>query len=521
MIAPYELRWHFLWQHLSHQTHSQLIHHSFELALSSAGSSGLSANVRVMPASSLICNAILGLLKREYGSIIYNRRKNDVTDSPLEEDMVCNRTRVAAVTASLVFALSGGVAFADEAANVQQGTPQASAQEQVVTGEQSAQGQATTGGESAGAQGTTGSEAAGQQDATVQTAEGGQAVAETAVAQSKDGTEAGQTSSETKSDESKTSDTGTVDGQKVNEAGSQETAGATDAKGATSSTEATTTTDDVALEAQVAELNKSTYNQNTRSYDNTSIDESSIEWVPVDVSKYSSDKYRYVDEDGYRVYYYINDAWKLEGSEEAVKNEWVAARVKIGEDGEFLAPATSPSSRGAHWRLTTDHTSGELYSSRLFGGYCAVSAYMDADVPKDIFTKTLVDKNGETIYYYPGGEYGPAGYYYQVTSERLRTHIMDARYAGMYWHFDTEGGSPFSGTSTVNEEKAAPTVSASFDAYESGTATVTPATGTDYVSATAAEATPATSDATSIAGAVAAAVSALGALGLGKAIRRK
>lgn len=421
--------------------------------------------------------------------------------------MYSSRTRVAAVTASLVFALSGGVAFADEAANVQQGTAQQTTQEQVTTGEQPAQEQTATDGEATNAQ-----------DAVGQTATSGGSTADPSTDQTKDGTEAVQTSDETKSDESKAGET---DAQKTTEAGAQEAAGTADAKDATNSAEATTATDDVALEPQVAEFYKSTYNRNTRSSNVELIDESSIEWATVDVSEFSSDKYRYVDEDGYRTYYKISNAWKLEGTEEAVKYERAVARVKIAENGEFLAPTTSAGTKHASFFLATDHTTGQLPTAERYDKWPFVGTYMDADVPQDAFTKSYVDKYGETAYYYPGGEYGPAGYYYKVSSENYWTRNADARYAGMYWHFDTEGGSPFSGTSARVESKTGPSFVAAVDGYESGTATMTPATGTDYVSPTAAEATPATSDATSIAGVVAAAVSAIGALGLGKAIRRK
>lgn len=390
-----------------------------------------------------------------------------------------SRSKVAAVTASLVFALSGGVAIADEAAATAQPTVEAAAQEQTATETQ-----------------TTGAE-----NATTSAATGG-----SAVGQAQDNGEASQQADEKeKTDDANPNEAAANDGQQADSAESKE---ATDAQTTASSGEATATADDVALEAQVADYYQRVYNRDTKTEEYKPIDESDIKWVPVDVSKYSSDRYFYVDEDGFRIFYYSHAGNNV--PEGTAQN--IAARVKIGENDEFLLPSKM-------LMLDTDHSSGPLMTSPGSNGL--TSAFMDADVPRDAFTKALVDKYGETYYYYPGGEYGPAGKYYLVSEDSRATQYMPDRYIGMYWQHWSTGDDPFSGTSASSDDATPSPSTAFFAGYESGTATATPATGTAYVSPTAAETTPATSDATSLAGAAAAAISALGAFVGAKAIRRK
>lgn len=385
---------------------------------------------------------------------------------------------MAAVTASLVFALSGGVAIADEVTATAQPTAEAAAQGQVTTETQ-----------------TTGAE-----DATTGAATGG-----SAVGQAQDNGEASQQAAEKEEvDGAKADEAGVKDGQQADESKPSEAAdaqkadgaktdGTADVKDTAGSGEATATADDVALEAQVATMWKRgdifVNNGGFAESNDAQADESKVEWMVIEADVPSDMKY--VDEDGYRMFYGGVKA-KVGGKSQSIY--W----AKIGDNGELLFPADQSKSAPLSYINTENY---KLLNSINF----PATRLLHYDAVKD----ALVPYNGG--YYYPGGEYGAPGiFYYSSTSDRE---------AGLLTHAN-QGGLPNSGTSAVGPVATAP-ITASLSNYESGTATATPATGTAYVSPTAAETTPATSDATSLAGAAAAAISALGAFVGAKAIRRK
>ncbi len=402
---------------------------------------------------------------------------------------------MAAVTASLVFALSGGVAIADEAAATAQPAAEAAAQEQATTETQA------TGAEGATASAATGGSTVGQaQDSGEASNQAGEkdeadgAKADEAAA--KDGRQAeeaksGETTDAQKAGEAEPGET--TDAQKADGAKTDRTA---DAKDAAGSGEVGATVDDVALEAQVATMWKrgDTFvnNGGFAESDDTQVDESTVNWIPVEVDVPSDVKY--VDEDGYRIYYGVAHTI-VNGKSQPIK--W----AKIGPDGELLLPSDQSKSAPMSFVNTENYTLAN-FSSNFW------ARLLHYDAVKDV----LVPYNGG--FYYPGGEYGAEGIFYYKS-------VQD-REAGLLTHAN-QGAVPNSGTSAVGQV-ATDSFAASLSNYESGTATATPATGSAYVSPTAsaaAETTPATSDATSLAGVAAAAVSALGALGLGKAIRRK
>lgn len=399
---------------------------------------------------------------------------------------------MAAVTASLVFALSGGVAIADEVTATAQPTAEAAAQGQVTTETQ------TTGAEDATTGAATGDSAVGQAqdngEASQQAAEKEEvdgAKADEAAA--KDGQQAdeskpGEATDVQKAEEVKSGDT--TDAQKAD---GPKTGGTANAKDAAGSGEAAATADDVALEAQVATMWKRgdifVNNGGFVERNDAQADESKVEWMVIEADVPSDMKY--VDEDGYRMFYGGVKA-KVGGKSQSIS--W----AKIGDNGELLFPADQSKSAPLSYINTENY---KLLNSTNF----PVTRLLHYDAVKD----ALVPYNGG--YYYPGGEYGAPGiFYYSSTSDRE---------AGLLTHAN-QGGLPNSGTSAVGPVATAP-ITASLSNYESGTATATPATGTAYVSPTAAETTPATSDATSLAGAAAAAISALGAFVGAKAIRRK
>lgn len=399
---------------------------------------------------------------------------------------------MAAVTASLVFALSGGVAIADEVTATAQPTAEAAAQGQVTTETQ------TTGAEDATTGAATGGSAVGQaQD----NGEASQQVGEKEVADkanpdeatAKDGQQAdeskpGEATDVQKAEEVKSGDT--TDAQKADGPKTGETANAKDAAG---SGEAAATADDVALEAQVATMWKRgdifANNGGFAESNDAQVDESKVNWITVEVNVPSDIKY--VDEDGYRIFYGIAKTM-VNGKSRPIK--W----AKIGPDGEFLLPSDQSDSAAMTF-INTENYSLANFTSNFWARLLHYDAVKDDLVPY-----------GDG-FYYPGGEYGAEGiFYYRSVQDRD---------AGLLTHAN-QGGLPNSGTSAVGPVATAP-ITASLSNYESGTATATPATGTAYVSPTAAETTPATSDATSLAGAAAAAISALGAFVGAKAIRRK
>ncbi len=236
-----------------------------------------------------------------------------------------------------------------------------------------------------------------------------------------------------------------------------------------------TNSNDLALTAQAAEIH------HIEDGGETVVDESEFEWVPVDTSKYSSDKYRYIDEDGYRIFF-----------ESAESIELPTARFKIGENGELLKPIVTTGG----WQLSTAHTFGN-FDGQFFWS-------VEADVAENEFTP-YPNSSG---YYYEGGEYGPRGYYrYNETT-------------GMYMH--SYGGVVADvNTSSSNENGTTPLQESSYEGYMPSTVTLTPATGRPYVSASEASSIPATSDVTSFVGAMTAALGALAAFGSAKVIRRK
>ena len=293
--------------------------------------------------------------------------------------------------------------------------------------------------------------------------------------------------------------------------------------------------DDGGLVPMVAEYYDYERDRETGTVDSNAIDESDItEWETVDadavMQEYAGDRHYYsVDEDGFRMYYMTLT------EEGGKKHEQLVARFKIFKDGEeevLKAPAKG------EYALTTDHTAGPLFSSEFFKSYLEgkrafepdkeTRSYIVTDDPNSVFTPGIEHIRYGTdyvdptdYYYYAGGPYGAAGWYYLVkeASGPGRAGYYE-KFVGMYALATPSGGLPEGGLD-LQGDSSNPAISASYSGYEPGAMTVTPATGSSYVPSTAVAAIPATSDVTSFAGAAAAAISALGALGLGTVIRRK